>query len=166
MLDWESSPLRLRNGSDFVLFDLTESPILSPSPEEDLTTMDSPWYKEFRNNFTPTFRGWNRLLPRLELEFTDQYQGCYQGHWSVNIKSHSQEAISMIYNYLKQLDAFKVTSHMNSACAQNDLKINTYSTTLTGTYDLRVFRMDFERFIRLRLRNAGYLSFEKIFTPQ
>lgn len=128
--------------------------------------MDSPWYKEFSNNFNPGFANWSKLLPKLDLEFTDQYKGCYCGNWSLKVKSTSQEAISMIYNYLKQLQALKVTTHMNSSCAQNDLKVNTYSTMICGTYDLRVYGQNLEKFIKIRLRNPGYLSFEKIFTHQ
>lgn len=163
MIDWDSSPIRNPNGSDFELFD-SESPILYPLIEDN--QMDSPWYKEFKNNFNPGFRAWNKHLPRLELEFTDQYTGCYCGHWTVKIRSNSQEAISMFYNYLKQLDALKLNTHFNSSRAENDMRVAVYSTTLAGTYDLKIFRMDFEKFVRLRVRNANYLSFEKIFTPQ
>jgi hypothetical protein len=160
MLDWDNSPIRGQRTSIFGW----ESPVLYPPPED--TLMDSPWYKEFKNNFNPGFKNWTKLLPKLDLEFTDQYTGCYCGYWSLKAKSTSQEAISMIYNYLNQLLPVKVTTKMNSQRAQNDLKVNTYSTTICGTYDLRTYSMNFEKFVRIRLRNPGYLSVEKIFTHQ
>lgn len=160
MLDWDNSPIRGQRRSIFEW----ESPVLYPPPDEN--AMDSPWYKEFTNNFVPKYKNWSKLLPKLELEFTDQYTGCYCGYWTVNVKSTSQEAISMIYNYLSQLQALTVSSYMNSARAQNDLGVNTYFTIINGKYDLRTTGMDLEKFVRIRLRNPGYLSVEKIFTHQ